>query len=101
MGQNGNGLSRDRLQQLAEVLPPHGRVLIIPHDFPDPDALASAAALHLLLTKWYGRPSQIAFTGEVSRAENRELLRRFRFRWHELNDLRPPQKNVPCIFVDT
>jgi nanoRNase/pAp phosphatase (c-di-AMP/oligoRNAs hydrolase) len=101
MSSNGNGFSRERLQQLAEALPSHHRVLIIPHDFPDPDALASAAAIHLLLAKWFGRPSQIAFTGEVSRAENRELLRRFRFRWHEVADLRAPRRNVACILVDT
>jgi nanoRNase/pAp phosphatase (c-di-AMP/oligoRNAs hydrolase) len=101
MTQNGNGISRERLQRLAEVLPARHRVLIIPHDFPDPDALATAAALHLLLAKWFGKPSQIAYTGEVSRAENRELLRRFRFRWHELNDLRSPHRTVPCILVDT
>ena len=101
MVQHENGFSRERLQQLAEALPAKHRVLIIPHDFPDPDALATAAALHLLLAKWYGRPSQITFTGEVSRAENRELLRRFRFRYHNLNDLRPLRRSVPCILVDT
>lgn len=100
MVHNGHVFSREGLQKLAEVLPSHHRVLIIPHDFPDPDALATAASLHLLLSKWYGCPSQIAFTGEVSRAENRELLRRYRFRWHQLNDLRP-HKPIPCIFVDT
>lgn len=75
-------------------------MLIIPHDFPDPDAIATAAALHLLLLKWYGVPSQIAFTGGVARAENRELLRRLKFSWRQMSDLRP-QAPVPCILVDT
>ena len=78
-------------------------MLIIPHDYPDPDALASAAALHLLLQKHFGIYGQIAFTGEVSRAENKELLRRIRFRWHRMDALRrvPRRAKIPCILVDT
>ena len=44
------------LAELAQVLPQRGQVLIVPHDYPDPDALAAAAALQLL---W---PNVIDFT---------------------------------------
>lgn len=92
-----------QLERLGEALAGHKRVLLIPHDYPDPDALASAAALHLLLLKKFGIHGQIAFSGEVSRAENRELLRRLRFRWHRMADLRrvPRRKKIPCILIDT
>jgi nanoRNase/pAp phosphatase (c-di-AMP/oligoRNAs hydrolase) len=90
------------LERLAEVLPARKRVLIIPHDYPDPDALAAAAAIHLLLAERHGIPSRIAFTGQVSRAENKELLRRMRCRWSLIEDVRQPIRGtVPAIVVDT
>ncbi|MFH0907658.1 MAG: hypothetical protein V1929_02715 [bacterium] len=93
--------ARKRLDELGTILPQKGKVLIIPHDYPDPDALASAAAMHLLLAERYHVHGQIVFTGMVSRAENRELLRHCRYRWHLLEDIRAPKHRVPCVFVDT
>lgn len=90
----------ERLAALAAALPKGHRVLVIPHDFPDPDAMASAAAVHFLLERALGIRSVIAFRGEVSRAENREMLRRLKCRWHRveaLSDLRQPA----CVLVDT
>lgn len=91
------------LDRLGTALGSAKRVLLIPHDFPDPDALASAAAMHLLLKHRYGIHGQIAFSGEVSRPENKELLRRLRFRWHRMRDLRrvPRKVKIPCILLDT
>jgi nanoRNase/pAp phosphatase (c-di-AMP/oligoRNAs hydrolase) len=93
--------ARKQLDEFGAVLPQKGRVLIIPHDYPDPDALAAAAAMHLLLAKRYHIHGQIVFKGQVSRAENRELLRHCRYRWHMLEDLRVPKDRIPCIFMDT
>jgi len=91
-----------RLADLRAALPERRRILIIPHDFPDPDALSAAAAFHLLLDKHFGLQSQIAFSGEVSRAENKELLRQMRCRWHKLGDLRlRRQADHDCVLVDT
>ena len=92
---------RKRLDEFGAVLPQKGRVLIIPHDYPDPDALASAAAMHLLLADRYHVHGQIVFNGQVSRAENRELLRHCRYSWHMIENLRVPKRRIPCIFVDT
>lgn len=97
-------LPASALQNLADLqaaLPRGKRILIIPHDFPDPDALAAAAAFHLLLDQKFGVHSQLAFSGEVSRAENKELLHRLRCRWHRLADLRGAGQNAACILVDT
>lgn len=90
----------ETLKALAGVLPKKGRVLLIPHDYPDPDALAAAAALQLLLRRNWGLRGQIAFNGAVSRPENREMLSRFRYTWRFLNQVRST-KRVPAIFVDT
>ncbi len=90
-----------RLRALRAALPAHRRVLIVPHDYPDPDALASAAAVHLLLDRAFGVRSRIVFTGMVARAENRELLRHFRYRWQLLEHARLPKRRPqPAIFVD-
>jgi len=90
-----------RLELLGSVIPRKRRLFIMPHDFPDPDALASAAAMHLLLDKRFGIHSQIVFNGTVSRAENKELLRRLRYKWSQTNALTPPCRPVFSILVDT
>ncbi|MBW7907541.1 MAG: DHH family phosphoesterase [Kiritimatiellae bacterium] len=91
-----------RLEQFRAALPVGRRILIIPHDFPDPDALAAAAAIHLLLDKYFGLNSQIAFSGEVSRAENKELLRRLCCRWHRMGELYLRRgADHDCILIDT
>ena len=90
-----------KLEQMAAVLSGTKRVFIIPHDFPDPDALAASAAIHVLLAERFGIQSQIIFSGQVSRAENKELLRRMRCRWHLLDEVRAPRQPVPCIVIDT
>lgn len=90
-----------RLEQLALILPHKRKILIMPHDYPDPDALASAAAMHLLLDKKFGIHSQIAFNGTVSRAENKELLKRLRYKWVKTSSIVPPSRQMYCILVDT
>lgn len=91
---------RGHLEGLKAVLPKRGPVFIVPHDYPDPDAFASAAALHLLLKERFRVPSRIVFTGEVSRAENREMLRHCRYAWSLLSQLRVRKRTAPCILVD-
>ena len=93
--------TRKKLEEFGAILPRKERVLIIPHDYPDPDALAAAAAMHLLLAERYNIHGQIVFSGQVSRAENRELLRYCRYRWHRLEEFPVPKHRIPCVFVDT
>lgn len=56
-------------------LPLKKSVLILPHDNPDPDAIASAWGLSYLLKKKIGLTSTIAYSGLIGRAENRALVR--------------------------
>ncbi|NQU75918.1 MAG: hypothetical protein HQ546_06360 [Planctomycetes bacterium] len=88
------------LDDLGAKLPSNRQVLILLHDYPDPDALASAAALHLLLKKRWSLKSRIMFSGIVSRAENRELLRHFKYKWVAPHQWRG-RHHIPTIFVDT
>lgn len=48
--------------------------LIIPHNDPDPDAIASAAALQHLLRARAGIESRIVYRGVIGRAENKALV---------------------------
>lgn len=101
MNETINNEVEQMLAALAKVLPGRGRVLIIPHDYPDPDALASSAALQLLLAKRYHLHGQIIFSGIVSRAENREILRHFKYRLTATQQWHPGKEKCPAIFVDT
>jgi nanoRNase/pAp phosphatase (c-di-AMP/oligoRNAs hydrolase) len=47
-----------------------GKVLIILHDNPDPDCLASALALRHILISLVGEEPTIAFSGMIARSEN-------------------------------
>jgi len=63
-----------RLAAMKRALGDAERVIILTHDNPDPDAIASAAGLGFLLEKATGLPVTLAFGGIVGRAENRALL---------------------------
>ena len=89
-----------RLAALKAVLPDSGRVLIIPHDYPDPDAFASAAAMHLLLKKKFGIHSRIVFTGMVNRAENREMLKHCRYGFTFSPRLQLGRKRPAALVLD-
>ncbi len=52
-----------------------GKVLIIMHDNPDPDCLASAMALRQLFFTKLGQESVIAFSGMIGRSENLVMAR--------------------------
>jgi nanoRNase/pAp phosphatase (c-di-AMP/oligoRNAs hydrolase) len=60
-----------------------GELLILTHDNPDPDSVASAAALAFLLRQSRGISSAVAYSGVIGRAENRAMV--------ELLDLRMRQ----------
>ncbi len=62
-----------KLQDLKAALGSARRVLILTHDNPDPDCLASAQAFKLIFTHM-DRECAVASGGEVGRAENRALL---------------------------
>lgn len=83
-------------------------LLILTHDFPDPDALASAYALQHLAQTTFGISCRIAYEGQVGRTENRMMLRllriparRFRKVWLKqfaavaLVDTQPAFENNP------
>jgi nanoRNase/pAp phosphatase (c-di-AMP/oligoRNAs hydrolase) len=71
--QNEN--SKAMLPALLQAIARQGPIVILPHDNPDPDALASAATLGYLIEQLVKREVTIAQGGIVGRAENRAMLR--------------------------
>jgi nanoRNase/pAp phosphatase (c-di-AMP/oligoRNAs hydrolase) len=51
-----------------------GAALVVTHDNPDPDSLASAFGLQALLAHQLQRPTTIGYGGIIGRAENRTLV---------------------------
>ena len=54
-------MTQERLEQLFEVLDGAESLLILPHNDPDPDAIASSVALRYLLAQRGGIKSHITY----------------------------------------
>ncbi len=65
----------EKLEAFRSHIFPASTVLILTHDFPDPDCLASAFGISHLLSFWGIKSSVISFGGFVGRAENRAMIR--------------------------
>src|SRR2546427_13236091 len=68
-------LQRDRLRKLLQVAKGHHRALILTHDNPDPDAVASACGLAYLLGQCAGLSTTAAYGGILGRGANKAMLR--------------------------
>ena len=66
---------RFRLRKLLSVARSHKRALVLTHDNPDPDAVASACGLSFLLEHGAHVHAQAAYGGIIGRAENKALLK--------------------------
>lgn len=60
-------------------------MLIVIHDNPDPDAIASAAALRYLVEKRYQKEAVVAYGGIIGRAENQALVRKLKLPLRRIN----------------
>lgn len=68
-------MTQDVLEKLYQIANGTDRLLILPHNDPDPDAIASAVALRHLLMGALNVESTIAYQGIIGRSENRALVR--------------------------
>src|SRR5262245_38394194 len=66
--------SRSALAGFLAAIDRPGPLVILPHDNPDPDALASAAALKYRAATLGEKEARIVLGGIVGRAENRAML---------------------------
>lgn len=89
-----------RLAGLLDAVEDAERVLILTHDNPDPDALASAAALAFLLERAAEVTTLLAFGGIVGRAENRALIQELGRGFLPAGDVDEPTGTLVAL-VDT
>jgi nanoRNase/pAp phosphatase (c-di-AMP/oligoRNAs hydrolase) len=88
------------LEQLAAQLKPAKSLLILTHNHPDPDAMASGMALHLLANKFWVSKATLAYAGIVGRAENIALLKECRIPLKPISRLKPNSYDQIAL-VDT
>ena len=77
-----------------------GKILIIVHDNPDPDCLASAYALRHLFIMTLNRQATIAFSGMIGRGENLAMAKELEIPLSPLELLNLQEFSVVCM-LDT
>jgi nanoRNase/pAp phosphatase (c-di-AMP/oligoRNAs hydrolase) len=82
---------------LLDKITAEDRILIITHDNPDPDALASAYALSYLIEMTRGVKSVIACGGVVGRRENRTLIDKIEIKIKRIEELDLNDFDLVCM----
>lgn len=77
----------DRVQQLGEAFASARHVLVLSHDNPDPDALASGFTLGAVLENILEVEYTVGYGGMIGRAENRAMVRELELSPVRLDDL--------------
>ncbi|MCC6811600.1 MAG: DHH family phosphoesterase [Deltaproteobacteria bacterium] len=68
-------ITSGRFERLLKVLDGKRRLMILTHDNPDPDSIASAMGLQQLVQQHTRTKVDIAYGGYIGRAENRAMIR--------------------------
>lgn len=89
----------ERLQAFLDVCKQGKPIYIMTHDHPDPDAMASAAAVQHLIKHCLDLKSRIVFGGLVERPENQAMKSYIRTRFSSI----PPklfERDITLILID-
>jgi nanoRNase/pAp phosphatase (c-di-AMP/oligoRNAs hydrolase) len=78
-----------------------GPVLILTHNYPDPDGLASGKALATLFRETWGIAGRLVYSGLVVRAENQTVLKRLTPEWEYVDVLPDLEEYTAVAQVDT
>ena len=89
--------AKNKLTQLDKAFTKCRSLLILMHDYPDPDAIASALLLSYLAHKRYGLRTAIAHGGLITRAENRAMVQQLKLKLTHVDDVK--WRRYPCIAV--
>ena len=68
-------MSQENLKMLLQAIGQAQEMVILPHNNPDPDAIASAVALRYLIAEKLDIEAHIVYQGIIGRAENKALVR--------------------------
>jgi len=90
---------RALVRELLNTLQGSSRILIVTHNDPDPDAMASAVGLQFVLSRRATLNSDAAFGGIVARVENRAMIRLLDLRIFSLASLDLADYDA-CALVD-
>jgi nanoRNase/pAp phosphatase (c-di-AMP/oligoRNAs hydrolase) len=90
----------DNLYNLRDTLDGYSELLIIPHNDPDPDAIAAAMGLRYLVATQFGIDARIRYRGIIGRAENKALVRYLKKPLRML-DYKELSTGIPVALVDT
>jgi nanoRNase/pAp phosphatase (c-di-AMP/oligoRNAs hydrolase) len=93
-------VSKEKTDAFLDWMRGKGKGLIIIHDQPDPDSLASAIALRHLLTMKLNREAVIAFSGVISRSENIAMARELEINLTPLESVNIDDYSMVCM-LDT
>lgn len=67
--------AKGKIDRLVKLFKGRRKALVVTHDNPDPDSMASAWALATVLTERVGVPASIAYGGIIGRAENAAFVK--------------------------
>lgn len=91
-------------KKLIDFLASHKKnispLLILTHDFPDPDALASACALQYIAERKFKIRSRIVYRGMIGRVENRNMVKLLELPIHRMK-VKELNKYTHVALVDT
>lgn len=93
-------MSIEQLELMLETASGLDDLLILPHNDPDPDAIAGAVGLRYLLAQTLNLKPNIAFKGIVGRAENRALVRYLDYPLEPLSE-QEISPTTPIALIDT
>jgi nanoRNase/pAp phosphatase (c-di-AMP/oligoRNAs hydrolase) len=96
MSPNARASARD----LLAVLEPAREIVILPHDNPDPDSLASAEGLRAAIRHGLRKPVSIALSGIIGRSQNRAMVSTLRLELDPITELKR-QLLGTVVLVDT
>jgi nanoRNase/pAp phosphatase (c-di-AMP/oligoRNAs hydrolase) len=91
---------RERLRKLLAVARGHQHALVVTHDNPDPDAVASACGLAHLLHECAGVGATAVYGGIIGRAENKALLKVLHLPVQPVSRVEDQRHDLICL-VDT
>jgi nanoRNase/pAp phosphatase (c-di-AMP/oligoRNAs hydrolase) len=90
-----------RSDRLLEVLGEFERFLIVTHDSPDPDAIASACGLAPLLEQRLKKPVRVVAGGAVMRGENLRMLELLKLSIDFVDEIDVSDPRVAIVLVDS
>jgi len=92
--------SRASARDLLAVLEPAREIVILPHDNPDPDSLASAEGIRAAIRHALRKPVAVGLSGIIGRSQNRAMVSTLRLELEPITELKR-QLRETVVLVDT